>query len=147
MPTNHGIQNVRAPLGSDGLGEIVNSVYFYIELCSESCLLKIVQLREDVMFTIAAERAHVVRSRSGLHDLPDAPEYLTGFIESVRRGGLRLAGYEAWAAVACGLIAVACLVGAARLAVALINPIMNAVVPMNCGSSIDCAMQTMGMLP
>ena len=99
------------------------------------------------MTMIVAERAPAVHSQSELGGFPGAPEYMTGFIETVRRGGLRLAGYEAWVAVACGLIAVACLVGVARLAVALINPVMDAVVPMNCGSAMDCAMQTMAMLP
>ena len=99
------------------------------------------------MTMIAIEKAPAVRSQSELCGFPDAPEYMTGFIETVRRGGLRLAGYEAWIAVACGLIAVACLVGVARLAVALINPVMDAVVPMNCASAMDCAIQTMGMLP
>jgi hypothetical protein len=99
------------------------------------------------MTMIAVERVPAVSSHSRMDDFPDAPEYMTGFIETVRSGGLRLAGYEAWAATVCGIIAVACLVGAARLAVALIDPVMAAVVPMNCGSSMDCAMQTMGMLP
>jgi hypothetical protein len=47
----------------------------------------------------------------------------------------------------CGLVSVAGLVGVARLAVVLLNPVIEAVVPMNCASSIDCALQTMGMVP
>jgi hypothetical protein len=106
-----------------------------------------VQLREDVMTMIAIENAPAARTGADVDGFPDTPEYMTGFIETVRSGGLRLAGYEAWAAVVCGLIALACLVGVARLAAALINPVMEAVIPMNCASSMDCALQTIGMIP
>jgi hypothetical protein len=97
------------------------------------------------MTMVSIEDAPASR-RDDASGFPDGPEYMTGFIETVRSGVLRLAGYEAWAAVACGLVAVACLVGLGRLAFALINPAMEAVVLMNCASSMDCALQTMGML-
>ena len=98
------------------------------------------------MTVIAIENAPATRRDTDASGIPDTPEYLTGFIETIRSGGLRLAGYEAWAAAVCGLVAVACLVGVARLAIALINPVIEAVVPMNCTSSMDCALQTMGMM-
>jgi hypothetical protein len=86
---------------------------------------------------------------------PDEPGYLTGFIEAVRLLGLRLAGYEAWAAGVCALAAVGCLVGVTWLAVAFIAPALvapaldaaaiHALVPAGCGSSIDCALRTIPM--
>lgn len=89
-----------------------------------------------------------VRSRdAGTADSLDAAELTTGLIERVRLAGLRLAGFEAWAAGACALAAVGILFGLGHLAVALINPAMEAVVPVHCGTSIDCAMQTLGLLP
>jgi hypothetical protein len=82
-------------------------------------------------------------------------EYLTGFIEAVRLLGLRLAGYEAWAAGVCALVAVGCLVGVTWLAVtfiapALVTPALDAaaihtLVPAGCGSPIDCALRTIPM--
>jgi hypothetical protein len=107
--------------------------------------MNIVQLREDDMTMIAIEDAPA--SRRDASAVVDGPEYMTGFIATVRSGAERLAGYEAWAAVVCGLVAVACLIGVARLAPVLISPMISAVVPTNCGSSADCAKQTMGMLP
>src|SRR5438552_709012 len=119
---------------------------FLLNFVHNRALMNVVQLREDDMTMISIDGAPASR-RDDPSGFADEPEYMTGFIETVRSGALRLAGYEAWAAVICGLVAVACLVGLARLAFALINPAMEAVVPMNCGSSMDCALQTMGMLP
>ena len=98
------------------------------------------------MTMISIEDALASRTNAAAAD-PELPEYMTGFIETVRTGALRLAGYEAWVAVACGLIGVALLVGVGRLAFALISPVRQAVVPMDCASSMDCALQTMGMVP
>ena len=86
------------------------------------------------MTMIAIEDALATRRDANASGTPDKPEYITDFIETIRSGGLRLAGYEAWAAAVCGLVAVALLTGAARLAVALINPVIEAVVPMNCAA-------------
>jgi hypothetical protein len=99
------------------------------------------------MTMIAIENAPATRREADASGISETPEYMTGFIETIRSGGLRLAGYEAWAAMICGLVSVAGLVGVARLAVVLLNPVIEAVVPMNCASSIDCALQTMGMVP
>ena len=99
------------------------------------------------MTMVVNDRTPATRPDAEANGFPDTPEQMTGFIESIRIAGLRLAGYEAWAAGVCALVAIGCLAGATRLAIALIGPTLDVVVPMHCGSSIDCAMQTMGMLP
>src|SRR5262245_36236816 len=95
----------------------------------------------------AIEHRPAGRSHADTSDLHEAVTFTAGFMETVRIVGLRLAGYEAWAAAACAVVAVACLAGVTELAVALISPALTAAVPMNCGSSVDCARQTMGLLP
>ena len=75
---------------------------------------------------------------------PDDLEYLVGFIETARHLGLRLAGYRAWAAGICALVAVGCVVGVTRVVVALMAPAIDVIVPTGCGS-IDCSLQTVLM--
>jgi hypothetical protein len=71
--------------------------------------------------------------------LPDDWEYLTGFVETAKLLGLRLAGYEAWAAGICALVAL----GVTLVAIWPIAPAIEVVVPTGCGSSIDSARQTL----
>ena len=96
----------------------------------------------------AVDIAHLARATDAGKAGPlNSAELKTGLIEKARRASLRLAGFEAWAACGSALIAVGILVGLGHLAFALINPAMEAVVPVHCASSIDCAMQTLGLLP
>ena len=71
---------------------------------------------------------------------------IAGVIDGVRTAGLRLAGYDAWTAGLCAAVATGCLLGLGRILMTLIGPVVDAVVPMNCGSSIDCALQTVNFL-
>jgi hypothetical protein len=103
-----------------------------------------VQFWEDMMTAIDIQPELTPRTEAG----PAEPiEWATGFIETARIVGLRLAGFEAWAAGACALVAIGILVGLGELAFTLINPAMQAVMPVDCGSSVDCAVRTMGFLP
>lgn len=74
----------------------------------------------------------------------DEPRYITGLIETARLVGLRVAGYEAWAAGICALVAAGCLVGMTWLATTLIAPLFD--VGPDCGSSLDW-LQTLTRLP
>src|SRR5262249_54830961 len=106
-----------------------------------------VQLWEDIMTAIDLEHPAIARADSGKEGPPAGLAWATGFIETVCDLGLRLAGCEAWAAVGGALVAAGLLVGMAHVAIALINPALAAIVPVNCATSLDCARQTMGMLP
>lgn len=99
------------------------------------------------MTIVAVDQVPAASAEPDRNRFRDEVEYLTGFIETARLLGLRLAGYRAWAAGICALVAVGCLVGVTWLAItfiapALVAPPFDAVVPTGCGSSIDCALQT-----
>ena len=99
------------------------------------------------MTIVAIDQGPAIGAKADPKSFADEPEYLTGFIETARLLGLRLAGYEAWAAGICALVAVACVAGVTWVVISLIAPTIEVVVPTGCGSSIDCAMQTVRMLP
>jgi hypothetical protein len=104
------------------------------------------------MTIVAVDQVPATSAVSDRKSFPDEVEYLTGFVETARLLGLRLAGYEAWAAGICALVAVGCLVGVTWLAITFIAPALvapaldthalHALVPTGCGSSIDCALRT-----
>jgi hypothetical protein len=96
------------------------------------------------MTIVPVDRLPATRVEADPKSFPDDLEYLTGFVETARLLGLRLAGYEAWAAGICALVAVGCLVGVTWVVVALMAPAIEVVVPTGCGS-IDCSLQTVLM--
>lgn len=104
------------------------------------------------MTIVAVDQMPATSAELDLKSFPDELEYRTGFIETARLLGQRLAGYEAWAAGISALVAVGCLVGVTWLAVtfiapalvdpALAAPALHGLVPTGCGSSIECALRT-----
>jgi hypothetical protein len=99
------------------------------------------------MTIVAVDQVPATSAVSDRKSFPDEVEYLTGFVETARLLGLRLAGYEAWAAGICALVAVGCLVGVTWLAITFIAPALvapaldtHALVPTGCGSSASSSL-------
>src|SRR5258708_17596539 len=102
-----------------------------------------VQYGRYAMTIVAIDHAPATRSDAAGTGFSGTTTNFAGVVEGVGTAGLRLAGYDAWTAGLCAAIAAGCLLGLGRIVMTLIGPVLDAVVPMNCGSSIDCPLQTL----
>jgi hypothetical protein len=95
--------------------------------------------KEGVM-SIAIDHWPAAGSRTTADRLSHAVGGFAGAIEKVSISGLRLAAGVAGTVVPAALVAVGALFGLGRIAATLFTPVFAAI-PVDCGSSVYCALQ------